>query len=210
MLNITIFSKSTPHTLRAISLATFPPAFIILLTQGIISQQANPAIGLVPLFFSSAYAALLLSNEKRCGCRAGGLTGTPFHFILDFLIGTALLVCLILSWVFMGMGRRRLRGVVLGTYGTNFFICNFLIHLYFVYSQLREAIQGGQAFPTSCPQCQSGSISFSIGGFQFGRNYQFGSGSKTGKSSGYAPLLDGEGAPNNSAGETATSGESMV
>lgn len=122
MLNLTVFSKSTPHSLRAISLATFPPAFFLLLIQGIYSKQVNPAIAIVPLFFSSAYAALLLANEKRCGCQAGGLTGTPFHFILDFLIGLGLLVCLILAWILMG--RVRDRGIMLGTYGTNFIICN--------------------------------------------------------------------------------------
>jgi len=125
MINLTVFQKSTPHALRAISLATFPPAFVILLISGIALKQVNPAIGLVPLFFSSAFAALLLANEKKCGCRAGGLTGTPFHFMLDFLIGTGLLVCLILAWVFMGQnGRRRNGGIIIGTYGTNFIICN--------------------------------------------------------------------------------------
>ncbi|KAF2624609.1 hypothetical protein BU25DRAFT_413507 [Macroventuria anomochaeta] len=208
MITFTVFQKSTPHALRAISLAAFPPAFIILLISGLVLEQVNPAIGLVPLFFSSAYAALLLSNEKQCGCQAGGLTGTPFHFILDFLIGTGLLVCLILAWVFMGSYREH--GVILGTYGTNFLICNFLIHLYFVLGQLNQALQGVQSYPTSCPQCQSGSISFSMGGFQFGRDYQFGSGSKTGMKNGYAPLLDGEGEPRVSTGDRADGGESMV
>ncbi len=124
MINLTVFQKSTPHALRAISLATFPPAFIILLTSGLALEQVNPAIGLVPLFFSSAFAALLLANERRCGCKAGGLTGTPFHFILDFVIGAGLLVCLILAWVFVGARRSRRHGIMLGTYGTNFLMCN--------------------------------------------------------------------------------------
>lgn len=124
MINLTVFQKSTPHALRAISLATFPPAFLVLLIAGLALEQVNPAIGLIPLFFSAAYAALLLANEKKCGCQAGGLTGTPFHFILDFVIGTGLLVCLILAWIFMGRHRYRQRGVMLGTYGTNFLICN--------------------------------------------------------------------------------------
>ena len=121
MVNITVFQKSTPHALRAISLATFPPAFIILLIAGLQLSHVIPAIGLVPLFFSSAYSALLLANERKCGCQAGGLTGTPFHFILDFVIGTALLVCLILAWVLMPGGWR---GSGIMTYGTNFLICN--------------------------------------------------------------------------------------
>lgn len=96
MLNLTIFTKSSYHALRAISLATFPPGFLILLLQGIFSECVNPAIGILPLFFSSAYSALLLANEKKCGCQASGLTGTPIHLVFDLLLGVALLVCLIL------------------------------------------------------------------------------------------------------------------
>jgi hypothetical protein len=123
MVNLTVFQKSTPHALRAISLAVFPPAFIILLIAGLQLAFVLPAIGLVPLFFSSAYSALLLANERKCGCQAGGLTGTPFHFILDFVIGTGLFVCLVLTWVLMEGGWRG-SGVMMGTYGTNFLICN--------------------------------------------------------------------------------------
>lgn len=51
-----------------------------------------------------------------------------------------------------------------------------LVHLSFVVGQLKEALQDGQTYPTSCPQCKSGSISFSVGGFQFGRNYNLDAG----------------------------------
>ena len=124
MINLTVFQKSPVHALRSISLATFPPAFLFLLVAGINLRQVNPAIGLVPLAFSSAYAAILLANEKKCGCQAGGLTGTPFHFILDFVIGTGLLICIILGWIFMGVLHYRPGGIILGTYGTVFLICN--------------------------------------------------------------------------------------
>lgn len=118
LLNLTVFRKSTPHALRAICLATFAPAALILLIHGLITNRVNPAIGIVPLFFSAALSALLLANEKPCGCQASGLTGTPVHLILDFGIGGGLLTCLILDWTFMH------REVMLGTYGTNFLICN--------------------------------------------------------------------------------------
>lgn len=85
-----------------------------------------------------------------------------------------------------------------------------LVHLYFVLCQLKEALEGGQSYPTSCPQCQSGSISFSVGGFQFGRSYQFGSASKGGMKNGYAPLLDGDGEPRVSTDERTSGGESIV
>jgi hypothetical protein len=122
ILNLTIFTKSTPHALRAISLATFPPAFLILLIVGICAERVNPAIGILPLFFSSAYSALLLANEKKCGCQSSGLTGTPVHLVLDLLFGTGLLVCVILAWVFLPSSDGL--GVMWGTYGTNFLICN--------------------------------------------------------------------------------------
>lgn len=127
LLNFTIFTKSFPHALRALSLATFPPAFIILLIQGIASQKVNPAIGILPLFFSAAFSALLLINEKKCGCQASGLTGTPIHLVFDLVLGIGLLVCLILDWIFMSQEHRwsYSRGLtILGTYGTNFLIFN--------------------------------------------------------------------------------------
>ena len=123
VLNLTIFTKSTPHALRAISLATFPPAFIILLIQGIIADRVNPAIGILPLFFSSAFATLLLLNERKCGCQANGLTGTPIHLVCDLILGVGLFVCLILDWVFMPETYDS-GAIMLGTYGTNFLICN--------------------------------------------------------------------------------------
>lgn len=83
-----------------------------------------------------------------------------------------------------------------------------LIHLYFVLHQLKEALEGAQTFPTSCPQCRSGTISFSVGGFQFGKDYSFGGSSGT--RNGYAPLLDGNREPRVNTDEGANGGESMV
>jgi hypothetical protein len=127
VLNLTIFTKSTPHALRAISLATFPPAFLILLIVGICSERVNPAIGILPLFFSSAFSALLLANEKKCGCQSSGLTGTSIHLILDLLLGIGLLVCLILAWIFIPEGDGL--AAMWNTYGTNFLICNLYVTL---------------------------------------------------------------------------------
>ncbi|KAH7381190.1 hypothetical protein DE146DRAFT_728829 [Phaeosphaeria sp. MPI-PUGE-AT-0046c] len=210
LLNFTIFMKSFPHALRAVSLATFPPAFLILLIQGIASQQVNPAIGILPLFFSAAFSALLLVNEKRCGCQASGLTGTPIHLVFDLMLGIGLLVCLILDWVLMPKSSswsRHDRGdnkglVMLGTYGTNFLIVNFLTHLYFVGKQLQESLSPGSSYPMSCPQCQD--KSFSVGKIRLG-------GATQGIRDGYAPLLDGEGEPRASAeGGAATEDGEMV
>jgi hypothetical protein len=126
VLNLTIFTKSVPHALRAIALASFPPGFFILLIQGIVAGRVNPAIGILPLFFSAAFSALLLANERSCGCQASGLAGTPIHLVFDLIIGVGLLVCLILDWVLMTQrGSREM--IMLGTYGTNFLICNLYV-----------------------------------------------------------------------------------
>jgi hypothetical protein len=124
VLNFTVFTKSIYHALRAIALATFPPAFLVLLIQGILSETVNPAIGILPLFFSSAFSALLLANEKKCGCQASGLNGTPIHLVFDLVLSIGLLVCLILAWASMGAGYADRGFVIMGTYGTNFMLCN--------------------------------------------------------------------------------------
>ncbi|KAI8931745.1 hypothetical protein NX059_011386 [Plenodomus lindquistii] len=196
LLALTIFRKSTPHALRAISLAVFPPAFLILLIQGIVSEDVNPAIGILPLFFSSAYSALLLANEKKCGCQASGLTGTPIHFICDVVLGLGLLVCLILDWVFMG-GHHCGDAILLGAYGTNFLVCNLLIHCYFVFDQIMDALAPGLSYPASCPQCQGGS--FSVGSIKL---------TSSGIRQGYEALLDREGEPRTSV--EGTGGDEIV
>lgn len=92
------------------------------------------------------------------------------------------------------MGGNRTSGslVMLGTYGTNFLICNFLIHLYFVARQLRDSFSPGMRYPMSCPQCQSSS--FSVGNIKLASV-------ATGLKDGYAPLLDREGEPRGSVEE---------
>jgi hypothetical protein len=65
LLDLTIFTKSTPHALRAISLATFPPAFLILLIVGVCSNRVNLAIGILPLFLSSTYSAYSSPTKRN-------------------------------------------------------------------------------------------------------------------------------------------------
>ena len=86
------------------------------------------------------------------------------------------------------------------------------MHLYFVLCQLKEAIDGAQSFPSSCPQCRGhrGTLAFKIGGFEFGKSYSFGLGANRGSKNGYAPLLDGDGEPRVSAEEQANGEEDMV
>lgn len=124
MLNLRILTASPPHSLRALSIVSFAPAFILLLICGIVSNRVNPAISILPLFFSALYSAVLLANEKTCGCQAAGLTGTPLHMMCDMLCGMPLVVCLILGFVSMGGWDYQAAGIILGTYGTMFVLFN--------------------------------------------------------------------------------------
>ncbi|KAH7397324.1 hypothetical protein BKA66DRAFT_408436 [Pyrenochaeta sp. MPI-SDFR-AT-0127] len=163
ILNLTVFTESNFHNLPTISLADYPPAFVILLIQVIISGDMHPAVGLIPLFLFSTLSALLLANERRCGCQASGVTETSIHLVFDVCLGSGLLVCLVQAlivttfrnWAVMTTSRWCSSTIVmLGTYGTNFLICNLVIHGYFVVRQLGDAITHGPRYPTSCPQCQ--------------------------------------------------------
>ncbi|OAL52503.1 hypothetical protein IQ07DRAFT_505682 [Pyrenochaeta sp. DS3sAY3a] len=169
-ITFTIFTRSPPHALRAISLATLPLSFLLLLIHGILSGHVNPAIGILPLFFSAAYSALLLANEKKCGCMASGLTGTPVHLAVDLALGAGSFVCLILAWISLGESG--------------------FIHAYFVAKQIKDHLNPGMKYPMSCPQCQNVVFSFgplssvpvSLGGYKFAPGWK----------QEYTPLLDEE------------------
>jgi hypothetical protein len=111
--------------LRAISLVAFPIGSIPLLITGLATNLVNPAISILPLFFSAAYAALLLASERTC-CGAAGLTGTRVHKFCDVLCSAGHLACLILTWVMFPMEFIYRRGeegwLILGTYGSVFVI----------------------------------------------------------------------------------------
>ncbi|PSN75109.1 hypothetical protein BS50DRAFT_606333 [Corynespora cassiicola Philippines] len=175
VLNFKIFTKSTAHSLRAIPLAMFPPAFLMLLITGLVSSKVNPAIGILPLFLSATYSALLLANEKRCGCQSSGLTGTPIHLIVDLTLSLLLLTCLILTWVFLPTRSSGGQNIMLGTYSSNWLAIDFFIHSYFTLKSLSDAMQANQS-PMSCPHCQFGPFTSSVK-----------------LAAGYAPLLDSEG-----------------
>ncbi|KAF1966541.1 hypothetical protein BU23DRAFT_560118 [Bimuria novae-zelandiae CBS 107.79] len=184
ILNLRILTTSIPHSLRALSIVSFAPAFILLLICGIASSRVNPAIGILPMFFSAAYSSALLANENNCGCRAAGLTGTPLHMVSDMLCGTGLLVCLILGWVSMGSWGYEGVPLIIGTYGTNFILFNFGVHAYFVLKDVFDAFQPGATYPNACRECQY--MSFPRISVKFHSDDEH---------DGYKPLLDGEGRP---------------
>jgi len=55
----------TPQGLRVIAVASFVPAFALLLAHGIVSHSPVPATGLAPLFLSSSFSFFILRRRKR-------------------------------------------------------------------------------------------------------------------------------------------------
>lgn len=51
--------------LRIVTIATFVPAFALGIAHGTLSNGPVPAVGLVPLFFSSSFAIFLLSRQRK-------------------------------------------------------------------------------------------------------------------------------------------------
>ncbi|KAH7037041.1 uncharacterized protein B0I36DRAFT_358792 [Microdochium trichocladiopsis] len=54
-----------PQGLRVAAVASFVPAFPLLLAHGIVSHSPVPATGLVPLFFSSSFSLFILRRRAR-------------------------------------------------------------------------------------------------------------------------------------------------
>jgi hypothetical protein len=53
------------RALRIVAICTFIPAFALLLPCGIISARPVPAIGIAPMFFSSAFQVLTIGGKPR-------------------------------------------------------------------------------------------------------------------------------------------------
>jgi hypothetical protein len=121
----TALSNSTVLVLRRILLVTYPPAFIILAIQGIISGKAFPALLLLPQFFSSFLSALLLYRDKIAapGSPVAALSASNVD-VCDLLLALWTFVFLVPSWMTLDHMRRDAGLVILGSYGTVFGMTN--------------------------------------------------------------------------------------
>ena len=71
------------RALRLISICAFVPAVALLLPCGIITGRPVPALGIAPMFFSSAFSALMINGKPRLP-----KTTLCIHvFLAAFLIG---------------------------------------------------------------------------------------------------------------------------
>ncbi|KAF2758067.1 hypothetical protein EJ05DRAFT_528538 [Pseudovirgaria hyperparasitica] len=154
----------TPALLpRTLCLATFPPALLLLILHGILSESVNPALGLIPLAFSALLSAAILHSAQQqqsrrscnCNCNGGSLAGHPAVLIADVLAATGLLLEWILTLVFMP----RWAWPMLGTYCTWFLLLNLTCHASLVLKHCLDALSGTPYYPPSCPQCHFAPLS---------------------------------------------------
>lgn len=124
------------RSLRIVTIATFLPAFALCLAHGIVTKSPVPAVGLVPLAFSSGTSIFLLARhakkkhqqqhfgsageETRTGGRDDydnrnaaepqleehALTHSVLVFVVDAVLAAALMVVLAFTWVRNGASRR--------------------------------------------------------------------------------------------------------
>lgn len=121
ILNMPPSLVTPPHLmffLRKSTVFSFAPAFILCIIHGIVAEMAVPALGLIPMFFSSLLGAFLMYRDQiSFGGSPITLTRANILFA-DLALGTGLLLILILSWIFVPGWRSDGGQVMVGTYAT--------------------------------------------------------------------------------------------
>lgn len=150
---------ATARTLRIISILSFLPAFPLCIAHAARTNKALPAVGLIPLFFSSGFSAFLVSKIGRGeqGIKLFG-AGRTRHgeegddegvldeansewllrhrilvFVADTIFATSLLTVLICTWLGVGTYWYHYYGrgeeAYVAAYATVPLLTNFIIHI---------------------------------------------------------------------------------
>ncbi|KAK6078070.1 hypothetical protein SCUP234_06444 [Seiridium cupressi] len=161
--------------LRIVAVASFLPAFPLLLAHGIVSHSAVPATGLVPLAFSASVSLFILLRRKKQSSSeseeaepqqeaeaeesSDGATQPVFVFAADVVLATALLIVLVFFW--LKSAQFNGQQATLATYATLPLLLNFFIHLYFAVRSFSTGLAlhdltqylAWQVVPADCPDC---------------------------------------------------------
>ncbi|KAL9108679.1 MAG: hypothetical protein Q9227_006625 [Pyrenula ochraceoflavens] len=115
--------------LRKTTIVVFPPAFLLCLIHGIITNKAVPALGLIPLAGSALLGLFLLYRDKLAG--GGSPIRLTFSQILiaDTLLACVLFVILVISWIVVP-DEYEGPPTMLGTYATVPLMINIACHCY--------------------------------------------------------------------------------
>lgn len=113
--------------LRKITIFTFPPACIMLILHGVLSQFAFPALCVIPHAASAVLGLFLLYRDRvaSVGSPVQALSAKSIFFA-DTIIAGTFFVFLILTFVFIAKPYDR-GLVVLGTYSSLFMMVNLYV-----------------------------------------------------------------------------------
>lgn len=116
--------------LRIVTIVTFLPAFALCVAHGVVTGNHVPAVGLVPLAFSSGVGIFLLARHakkrRQIEGEGGGsgeeqrhdgtgvepqleehsLTHSVLVFAVDAILAAALMVVLVFTWIHNSTSRR--------------------------------------------------------------------------------------------------------
>lgn len=87
------------RTLRLVAIASFLPAFPLCIAHGVLSNDAAPAVGLVPLAFSSGGSLFLLRRRERDDGLARKLSHPVVAFAFDVVLAAACMIVLVFTWI---------------------------------------------------------------------------------------------------------------
>ncbi|KAI0478383.1 hypothetical protein GGR56DRAFT_672421 [Xylariaceae sp. FL0804] len=149
---------TSARALRAVSVASFVPAFPLCVAHGVRSGSPAPAVGLVPLALSAGVGIYVLSSTSSRAAAAAA-AGEPegrhtqdrggseeeramvddddepaklqpvLQFVMDAILAAALMVVLVFSWIRTGR-RSSAELAMLAAYATIPLLVTFLVHLY--------------------------------------------------------------------------------
>ncbi|KAF4336670.1 nucleosomal binding [Fusarium beomiforme] len=159
-------AESTAHhqppashrTLRLVAIASFLPAFPLCVAHGVLSNHPAPAVGLVPLSFSSGGSLFLLRRRERDDGLAHKLSHPVLAFVFDVVLAAACMIVLVFTWITKGP----LASLsMLAAYATIPLLVNFFIHLLLALESLYTGLAvhsvvqwlAWRALPPDCPHC---------------------------------------------------------
>ncbi|KAK1573949.1 uncharacterized protein LY79DRAFT_524815 [Colletotrichum navitas] len=145
-------SEGNNVVLRKVTIITFPPAFILLLIHGIITNCPFPALGILPLFASAILGLFIIRRDLVAALGSPIQALSPSNvFYADLSLSTFHFIFLFISWATIRNPWDRGQ-IVLGTYGTVPLMIDTAIHLYLLLPVIGHMLARRSC---DCPHCQS-------------------------------------------------------
>ena len=122
--------RASDRSLRWVLVWTYIPSFVVLLVYGVASKDALPALGIIPLTFSTTVAIVHISTRPRKELEA-------LAVFIDLVSALGLFGVLVASWIDMQRNYWIDKETAMAaSYGMAGMLVNFVIHLWFVLRRL--------------------------------------------------------------------------